>query len=353
VQVPDPKILDGRVRVKAADRAGNVCEREIDLNATKIAASPPAVRPMPPRIPVPDDQPAAPAVRTVSDVRPTMLPEAPLTPPSLDSPVNSVVVPPSATSRKPQPMSPYPTDDSPLPPKPAYAAGPAPVDPLVKSPDLAGDGHRGDGTQMTVINSTRCRLDFALDPVPGGIAEVEVWATTDGGRTWKSVGVSKDGKSPAVIDFPGEGKYGIAFVVKPVTGLTSALPKAGEAPDGWLEVDTTLPTAELLGVTPGTGPDAGFLVLRWAARDANFGNEPIAFWYATQPGGPWQLLSDRMANSGAYRWPLPKNVGSNVWVRMEVRDRAGNVTRCETPQPVALEGPRARVRVLNIGPARE
>jgi hypothetical protein len=37
---------------------------------------------------------------------------------------------------------------------------------------------------------------------------------------------------------------------------------------------------------------------------------------------------------------------------MEVRDRAGNLTGCESPQAIPLEGPRARVRVLNVTPAQ-
>jgi hypothetical protein len=347
VLVPNPSVLAGRIRVRAADRAGNVADREIDLSGGKAVVP---ARPMPPGISGADESPAP--VRAVSEVRPGASAEAPLAPPQLDPPSGTVVVPPAAaptTANKPMPVSPFPSDGGPLAPRTSAERA---ADPLPK-PDLGADDKHPETGQMAVINSTRCRLDFALDPVPGGVAEVEVWATTDNGQSWKSVGVSKDGKSPAIVSFPGEGKYGIAFVIKPVSGLVSALPKPGEPLDGWIEVDTTLPTAELLGVTPGTGADTGFLILRWSAKDANLGGEPIAFWYASQPGGPWQLLSDHMANSGNYRWPLPKNIASCIWVRMEVRDRAGNVTRCETPQPVALEGPRARVRVLNVGAAKE
>jgi hypothetical protein len=347
VQVPDPRICDGRIRVRAADRAGNVVEREIDLAATKTAGAPKALSP---RMPTPEDQATIPVVKTAGESKPNNSSEAPLTPPTLEPPSGAAVVVPSAaapaTANKPLPVSPFPGDGGPLPPR---AGTP---DALAK-PDVAAEAPRSESGQAAIINSTRCRLDFAIDSVPGGVAEVEVWATTDNGQSWKSVGVSKDGKSPAVVIFPGEGKYGIAFVIKPLSGLVSALPKPGEPLDGWIEVDTTLPEAQLLGVTPGTGADTGFLLLKWQAKDANLGGEPIAFWYASQPGGPWQLLSERITNSGAYRWPLPKNIASSIFVRMEVKDRAGNVTRCETTQPVALEGPRARVRVLNIGAARE
>ena len=156
-----------------------------------------------------------------------------------------------------------------------------------------------------------------------------------------------------MVEFPGDGRYGYAFIVKPVTGLPSGLPKAGEAPDGWLEIDTTRPLAELTGAAPGTGAEAGLLLLTWKASDANFGPEPISIWFANQPAGPWQAISEKLANTGSHRWPLPKGLGPQVWVRLEAKDRAGNVTRVETPGPIQLESPRPRVRILNVGPAAQ
>src|SRR5262249_9476953 len=149
---------------------------------------------------------------TANDGRPGAGAEEPLTPPTIEPPSGAaVVVPPAAspvTANKAQPVSPFPSDGGPLPPR-------AEASDDVAQTDVAAEAPRGDNTQMAVINSTRCRLDFALDPVPGGVAEVEVWATTDGARSWRSVGISKDGRSPATVVFPGEGKYGIAFVIKP------------------------------------------------------------------------------------------------------------------------------------------
>ncbi len=215
-----------------------------------------------------------------------------------------------------------------------------------------GDQSQFAAPAMPIINSTRCRLEFSLEPSPGGVSEVEVWATMDGARSWKIIGGSRDGRSPATVEFPGEGRYGYAFVVKPISGLASSLPRAGEPLDGWIEIDTTRPFAELTGVAPGVGQDAGALVISWLAKDANLGAEPIRLLYSTQPGGPWLPIADHIANTGSLRWPLPRDIGPRVWIRMEVRDRAGNLTGCETPQPVPLEGPRARVRVLNVTPAQ-
>ncbi len=351
-----PMPPDARVLVKASDRAGNVTEREVEVGISRADAK----RSPLPAVPIPTtpDDPlhGVTGIRSVPDTKPPA--SSPLPRPG-ERPI--VIPPPSgekSISKKPAipatkstpPVVTEMTEGGPLPPRVASQ------EPLVKPPEPApfvSTNATAGGPLSAIVNSLRCRLDFALDPVPGGVAEIEVWASTDNGRTWKSVGLSPDGKSPATIEFPSEGKYSLAFVVRPVMGLASALPKPGDPPDGYIEIDTTLPVASLTEVRPGVGPDAGFLLLTWKAEDANLAEEPIAFWYATQLGGPWQMISERVANSGSYRWALPKNIASPIWVRMEVRDRAGNITRCETPQPIALEGPRAKVRVLNIAATRD
>lgn len=355
-KLPHPIGPETRVLVKAADRAGNVTEREVEVGTSRAEVKRPGSAPV--SLPTALEDP----LREVSGIR-SIADTPPLDSPPLPRPGDRpIVIPPppgdESTSRKPSvaavghqpPVVTEIMEGGPLPPrvgsqepiiKPREAA------PLVPTSTTAAGPH------SAVVNSLRCRLDFALDPIPGGVAEIEVWASTDGGKTWKSVGVSPDGKSPATVEFPSEGKYSLAFVVRPVMGLASALPKPGEPPDGYLEIDTTLPVASLIEVRPGVGPDAGFLLLAWKAEDANLAEQPVSFWYATQLGGPWQMISERVANVGSYRWALPKNIASPIWVRMEVRDRAGNVTRCETPQPIALEGPRAKVRVLNVSPSRD
>lgn len=351
---------EGRVQVKASDKAGNSVEREVEISFRRVESK----LPSPPSNPIALSVTSEDPVRSLGGIRsigdepslhePAALPRPGPVPVVIPPPPSGPTVPNKPTTvANPPPMPPVVAETlegGPLPPR---------VGAVAKTEMRSDPGplvHNSTATQgphSAIVNSLRCRLDFALDPIPGGIAEIEVWASSDGGKSWKSVGVSPDGKSPATVEFPGEGKYALAFVVRPMMGLASALPKPGEPPDGFIEVDTTLPVASLIDVKPGVGPDSGFLLISWRAEDANLDEHGIAFWYATQSGGPWQMISDRVANVGSYRWSLPRKIASPIWVRMEVRDRAGNVTRCETPQPIALEGPRAKVRVLNVTPSRD
>ena len=356
---PNTVAPEGRVQVKAADKAGNSVEREVEVAFSRAEGKNTAPPPSPTLPAVLQDDP----LRSVSGVRSIgETPHASETVPLPRPDSSPVVIPPPSSSAS---VSKKPTLAT-MPAAPPIVTGTmegGPLPPRIVASDanlksrnpgpLVSTHTAAHGPHTAIVNSLRCRLDFALDPVPGGISEIEVWASTDGGKNWKSVGVSPDGKSPATVEFPSEGKYSLAFVVRPAMGLASALPKPGEPPDGYIVVDTTLPSASLIDVKPGVGSEAGFLLISWKAEDAHLAEDSITFWYATQAGGPWQLISDRVANVGTYRWPLPKKIASPIWVRMEVRDRAGNVTRCETPLPVALEGPRARVRVLNVTPSRD
>src|SRR5262249_48113720 len=138
---------------------------------------------------------------------------------------------------------------------------------------------------MTLVNAARCRIDFDVETSSKGIAQVEIWITSDNGRSWQMGGASYDGKSPALAEFPGDGKYGFVFRVKPARGLCPLPPKSGDSPDGWIEVDTTKPVAELLNVVLDAEKETGQLLITWLAKDVNLGAQPISLYYATQPNG--------------------------------------------------------------------
>ena len=366
VQLPSPRVLDGKVRVRAADKAGNTVEREIDLARMKVPGAFPIVR----GAPTPPVQ-ELPGVATKERVAVLPAPEGPMIAPPDGpylpaeatpgaAPVVTLKPDTSAIGKLPLPgalVAPIPAKSNVLAPAPVAAPMSVPTsvaaDPMIKGPSLGTEPPKADVAGKMLVNNTRCRIDFAVDPVPKGILQVEVWITADTGKSWRIAGISPEGKSPVMVEFPGEGKFGYSFVVKPTSGLAPPPPRAGDAPDGWVEIDTTKPVAELLGAALGEEKDTGLLLISWMAKDANLGAKPVSLFWAAQPAGPWQVIAERLDNSGNYRWPVPKGIGYEVHLRLEVTDKAGNVTRCDTPTPVQVEIFRPKVRVLNVAPARE
>lgn len=189
-----------------------------------------------------------------------------------------------------------------------------------------------------VVGKNRVFLDYQIDNKgASGVGKVEVWLTPDQGQSWKKLSEDADRKSPAEVELPGEGIYGINLVVSNGRGFGGTPPSAGDAPEMTIEVDHTKPVAEITNIQPGTGTNAGCLLISWNATDKNLGAEPIDLLYATTPQGPWQPIARGLANDGQYRWTMPATSASEAYIRLLARDAAGNVTQVETPQPVTLD----------------
>ena len=82
----------------------------------------------------------------------------------------------------------------------------------------------------------------------------------------------------------------------------------------------------------------------------DLGPAPIDLYYASDADGPWQPIAKGLRNDGTYRWLVPPIAGSEFFVRLEVKDQAGNVARCQTPQAVVMETTQPRARVLGMNP---
>jgi hypothetical protein len=193
---------------------------------------------------------------------------------------------------------------------------------------------------------THVRLDYEIEQIgASGISKVEVWLTRDEGCTWQRHCADDDCQSPVEFDLPGDGIYGLLLVVgsNPATG--GAAPAKGEPADWWIEVDTTKPDAKLLGVKP--GDDVGSWDITWSASDRNLGPDPVTLVYSCSSEGPWLPIAKGLKKEGSFRWK-PKNVGAEVFVRIEARDRAGNLAVHDWAHPVLLETARPRAKILGV-----
>jgi hypothetical protein len=201
-----------------------------------------------------------------------------------------------------------------------------------------------------LVNSTRVALEYRIDQLgPSGIGKVEVWLTRDGGQTWARLCDDPNRRSPVDIDLPGDGVFGLTLVVSNGNGVGNPAPVRGDTPDLWVEVDTTPPVARFQSARFGSGADAGCLIFSYEARDNKaLGGKPISFDWAARPEGPWTPIARGLPNTGVFRWPVPRDAGSEFYVRLEVVDRAGNIARAEFPEKIVLDPARPRGRVLGV-----
>ncbi len=83
-----------------------------------------------------------------------------------------------------------------------------------------------------ILNSTHATIDYRIDQVgPSGVGKVEVYLTGDGGQNWQRLQEDKDKRSPAEIDLPGEGLFGIRLAITNGNGFGGTPPTHGDVTD--------------------------------------------------------------------------------------------------------------------------
>jgi hypothetical protein len=203
-------------------------------------------------------------------------------------------------------------------------------------------------SNLLYVNRRRFNLNFKLDNVgKSGVANVEVWVTTNG-QTWqKYADAGKD--PPYTIEVQSEGRYGITLVAVSGVGLSERRPRAGDMPQVWVEVDETKPVVKITNVEVGQGADANKLTIRWSAQDRHLKNLPITLSYSETPTGQWKTIAAEQANSGYYVWAMPQDgLPYQFHVRVEAVDAAGNVGADETAKPVAVDLLLPKTNIIGI-----
>ncbi len=205
------------------------------------------------------------------------------------------------------------------------------------------------------VNQHQIMLEYELKRVgPSGIGGIEVWLTKDDGQTWEPFAADEDVQSGTITrrqqrkfdlrdatdrPFP-DGIYGLSLVVKNRAGL-GRKPRPGDVPEIRVEIDTQLPEAQLFMPVPDPqNPDQ--ILLKWKASDKNLAERPIHLEYAAKPDGEWLPIQLDLENKGRFTnervtgdfsWKVPPNTPLQVYLRLRVRDKAGNERILVTPQP--------------------
>jgi hypothetical protein len=223
------------------------------------------------------------------------------------------------------------------------AAGDTPTDPQLR---LLPAGER-----PRMINTRLFELDYDLESVgPSGVSRVELWGTRDGGRTWRMFAVDDDNRSPISVSVDEEGIYGFRIVATSGAGLSQEPPKSGDLPSIWVGVDLTKPIAHIISADLGKGKDDGQLLIAWEASDKMLADRPVTLAFSQNPNGPWTTIATGLENSGRYTWTIDSRVPPLIYLRLEVRDEAGNLSIDDRKPAIALDQVRPTAKIREVRP---
>ena len=190
---------------------------EAPAKATPVALPPASAAPNH----IPSALAASPALGTGTENRvpqgpPLGAPKAPTTP-AAEAPIQKVAG----------------TDVAVLPTAPSPKTAPATI----------AAKHTGMPVHHLLVNSPRVFLEYRIEQTgASGVGKVEVWCTRDKGQSWQKISEDRDRQSPAEVNLAGDGVYGLTLVVSNGLGFGAQPPAPGDAPDWWIEVDSTPPS---------------------------------------------------------------------------------------------------------------
>ncbi|MCH2183363.1 MAG: hypothetical protein MK108_15295 [Mariniblastus sp.] len=260
----------------------------------------------------------------------------------LPTDISSASVRPGATSGLPQSQT-VSRPNEPVPTRTSSLSGRQPASDLQQQSVTETDVFR------QAISNTRFQLQYGIQSVdPAGISRVVLWVTRDGGSSWRAWATDEDLVSPFPVQVQEPGTYGFQIVVHSRDGLTGRAPAPGDRPDIVIDVDTTSPQVKLISAPYGRGPSAGKLMVHWQVVDEHLITRPIRLLYSTTPAGPWTVIEEGLPNTGVYAWSVDKRTPSQVYLRIEARDRAGNLGAQQLQTPIDLSGLVPRGKILGL-----
>ena len=237
---------------------------------------------------------------------------------------------------------------------------------------------RGPLPPVQMVKKRQITIDYEVSKFgPSGIKSVDLYVTRDDGLHWQlgltedNIGapLPPDGRPalPAVKRSLGfvlreDGLYGFYLIVKSGAGLGKPPPRDGiDVPQMRIEVDTTAPQARLLEPRPHpTRRDS--LILSWWAIDNKLGARPITLQWAERPDGEWRSIgggelpntgefvgqTPEVVTTGDYVWQVPANIPARVYLRLVVRDLAGNEAIGQTAEPILVDLSEPEVKPIQI-----
>lgn len=189
--------------------------------------------------------------------------------------------------------------------------------------------------KLRYINQPRVAVSFEVtNRGSSGVSASELWATREN-QSWRCIARKEGDASPIAANLTEEGVYHLKMVFVAGSGRSSGVPSAGDEPEEWVVLDTTLPQVSLFGVKA-VPNKAGWISIHCQAIDAHLEEKPLKLeWSADNQR--WQPITDWIQNTGAIDWQPPEGAPPRIYLKLTARDKAGNEAECRTPKPVNID----------------
>jgi hypothetical protein len=199
------------------------------------------------------------------------------------------------------------------------------------------------------VRTRNFKIGYQVDDVgPSGVAAVNLYITENGGKKWYHYGGDADLQSPFDVVVPADGEYGFAIRVQSGKGVSTDPPQPGDVPEMQIVVDQAPPVAQVMPLRQGQGSAHNQVLIEWSVSDSQLAEQPVSLSYADNARGPWIPITDWTANTGRYIWTIKEPVRQQVFVKLEARDAAGNISEALADQPIVVDLSRPTARIVDV-----
>ncbi len=199
------------------------------------------------------------------------------------------------------------------------------------------------------VNSLSFRIGYEVEGVgPSGVGGVDLYITENDGRKWFHYGEDPDRRSPFDVAVPREGTYGFAIRVRNGVGLSETPPQPGDRPEMQVTVDRTPPKAQLLSLDQFAEGLGTTVRVQWSIDDQQLASRPVALSQSTTPNGPWEQVLGWSENTGGHEWQIISLGYESLYIKLDVRDEAGNVASVISTRPLTIDTSRPTARLLQV-----
>lgn len=178
--------------------------------------------------------------------------------------------------------------------------------------------------EVSVVDSPRVRLDYNVAEGGPALTGVELWHSSDAGKSWNLVENFEALGRPIFFEANADGLHGLYLVLKSQVGSTPP-PVGGTAPHRWVRVDRCPPAVQVLEVSPDDRFDLSREVLiRWRVEDDSLPDRPCAIHYRDQTQTRYMPVAEALPSVGSFVWTVPEGIDGRVRIKVSARDQARN-----------------------------